>query len=119
MNTCFDIPITVDTIVTRIFGDKLEVSTNFVEIHISNTDRALSVSVADLNEDSNGDNDIILGTALVPGIGNMLVFFNDWPNITTPITKLFKSNPDYRRDAGQNINASNTGDFNGNDVPDV
>ncbi len=118
-NTCLDIPITVDTTVTRIFGDKLEVSTNFVEIHISNTDRVLSVSIADLKEDSYGDNDIILGTALVPGIGNLLVFFNKWTKITTPLTKLFMPNPDYRRNAGKNINASNTGDLNGNNVPDV
>ncbi|MCI0479729.1 carboxypeptidase regulatory-like domain-containing protein, partial [Candidatus Uhrbacteria bacterium] len=52
VNTFNNIVIVADTIVVRNFGDILEVRQDFVEIHISHTDRALSVGAADLLEDS-------------------------------------------------------------------
>ncbi len=119
VNTYNNIVIAPDTFVVRYFGDILETSTDFVEIHISNTDRVLSVATADLKEDSRNDQDIVLGTALVSGLGNMLVFHNDWETSTTPITELFHSTPNYRRDAGQNINAMHKRDITGDGVPDI
>lgn len=119
VNTYSDIVIAPDTFVTKFFGDILETRTDFVEIHISNTDRVLSVTTTDLVEDGRSDDDIILGTALVPGLGNMLVFQNKWESATTPVTELFDPDPTYRRDAGQNINALARNDFSGDGVPDV
>lgn len=119
VNKYLDITITPDTTVVRDFGDILENRTDFVEIHISNTDRVLSVCTADLNEDNKNDLDIVLGTALVSGIGNMLVFQNKWENATTPVTELFESDPNYRRDAGYNINTMIKYDFSEDGTPDV
>ncbi|MDD3642006.1 MAG: SdrD B-like domain-containing protein, partial [Candidatus Krumholzibacteria bacterium] len=119
VNSYLDIPITADTTVTRNFGDILQVTQDFVEIHISNTERVLSVTTADLREDDRRDIDIVLGTALLTGFGNMLVFQNQWESATTPITELFSPDPDYRREAGNNINAMARFDLSGDGVPDV
>lgn len=119
VNTYENILITPDTTVIRDFGDVLESKQDFVEIHISNTDRVLSVSTANLKEDDRNDMDIILGTALFGGIGNMLVFHNKWQSSTTPVTELFESEPVYRRDAGDNINAMEAHDLSGDGTRDV
>ncbi|UCF05583.1 MAG: VCBS repeat-containing protein [bacterium] len=119
VNQYVDIPIVADTTVIRNFGDILEHRQDFVEIHISNTDRVLSVCTADLDEDDKNDKDIVLGTALVAGIGNMLVFHNKWQTSTTPVTELFDSDPVYRRDAGSNINTMSRYDFSEDGTVDV
>lgn len=119
VNTYVNIVISADTTVTRNFGDVLEDRQDFVEIHISNTERVLSVTTANLDEDGNHDQDIVLGTALSGGIGNMLIFHNAWENSATPVHELFQANPSYRRDAGYNINAMARLDLSGDGVPDV
>ncbi|MFA4946998.1 MAG: SdrD B-like domain-containing protein [Candidatus Krumholzibacteriia bacterium] len=119
VNTFNGIVIAVDTLVTRNFGDILEIRQDFVEIHISHTDRALSVAATDLSEDTKGDIDIVLGTALAAATGNMLVFHNDWQSASTPIGELFEADPTYRRDAMQNINTISKYDFTGDGTPDV
>jgi prepilin-type N-terminal cleavage/methylation domain-containing protein len=119
VNTYVNIVISADTTVVRNFGDVLEDRQDFVEIHISNTERVLSVTTANLEEDGNHDQDIILGTALSGGIGNMMVFHNEWENTTTPVYELFNSEPSYRRDAGYNVNAMARLDLSGDGVPDI
>jgi type II secretory pathway pseudopilin PulG len=119
VNTFSNVVIAADTLVTRDFGDILEVRQDFVEIHISHTDRALSVGAADLDEDTKDDVDIVLGTALASGLGNMLVFHNNWQTTATPITELFRSDPTYRRDAGQNVNTLSKFDFDEDSTPDI
>jgi hypothetical protein len=118
-NTYGNILISADTTVVRNFGDVLEERQDFVEIHISNTERVLSVATANLGEDDKHDQDIVLGTALGGGIGNMLVFYNEWENSATPVHELFQPDPSYRRDAGYNINAMTRLDLSGDGVPDV
>lgn len=119
VNTFTNIVIAVDTLVTRNFGDILEIRQDFVEIHISHTDRALSVAAADLGEDTKRDVDIVLGTALASSTGNMLVFHNAWQNASTPIGELFRSDPTYRRDATQNVNTIAKYDFTGDGKADI
>ncbi|MFO7915002.1 MAG: SdrD B-like domain-containing protein [Candidatus Krumholzibacteriales bacterium] len=119
VNKYVDIKIAPDTTVVRNFGDILQEKQDFVEIHISNTERVLSVCTADMKEDSKIDQDIILGTALSTGMGNMLIFHNKWENNTTPVGELFDTDPDYRRDAGDNINTMNVIDLNLDGVKDV
>ena len=119
VNTYLDIVISADTTVVRNFGDVLEDQADFVEIHISNTERVLSVTTANLGEDGNYDQDIVLGTALGGAIGNMFVFHNAWENSATPVYELFDSEPTYRRDAGYNINAMVRLDLSGDGIPDV
>jgi len=119
VNNYVDIKITADTTVVRNFGDILEERQDFVEIHISNTERVLSVCTADMKEDNRDDKDIVLGTALSGGIGNMLIFHNKWENTTTPVGELFHTDPDYRRDAGDNINTMNDYDLNSDGVHDI
>ncbi|MBU8922425.1 MAG: VCBS repeat-containing protein [Bacteroidales bacterium] len=119
VNVYADILIVADTTVVRDFGDVLEEKLDFVEIHISNTDRVLSVSTGNLNEDDKYDTDIVLGTALATGIGNMLVFHNNWETSQTPVHELFNSEPVYRRDAGYNINTMSRYDFSGDGTVDI
>jgi hypothetical protein len=119
VNTYVDIPIVVDTTVVRNFGDVVADTWDYVEIHISNTDRVLSVRATDLVEDGIGDKDIVLGTALTVGFGNMLVFHNNWTSLATPMSELFDPDPVYRRDAGHNINIISTYDLTGDGAPDV
>ncbi len=119
VNTFTNIVIAVDTLVTRNFGDILEIRQDFVEIHISHTDRALSVAAADLGEDTKKDVDIVLGTALASSTGNMLVFHNAWQSASTPIGELFRSDPTYRRDATQNVNTIAKYDFTGDGKADI
>ena len=119
VNKYVDIPIVADTLVVRNFGDMLLDEWNFVEIHISNTERVLSVMSDDLDEDANNDKDIVLGTALGEGIGNMLIFHNMWENMTTPTGELFESDPTYRRDAGYNVNVLGHYDFTGDGTHDI
>ena len=119
VNKYIDIPIVVDTTVVRNFGDVVSETWDYVEIHISNTDRVLSVKATDLKEDAIGDKDIVLGTALTVGLGNMLVFHNNWTSLATPMAELFDPDPNYRRDAGKNINIINTFDVTGDNLPDV
>lgn len=111
--------ISPDTTVTRNFGDILETETDFVEIEIGNTERALSVAALNMYEDSKNDPDIILGTPFTGGAGNMLVYHNAWNNANTALTKLFNDLPDYRRDSGYNINTLSVMDFNGDGVTDI
>jgi len=119
VNTYSNILITPDTLILRNFGDILDNVQDFVEITLAHTDRALSVCAADLNEDAKNDADIVLGTALTGGMGNMLIFQNDWQTSTTPISELFESTPTYRRDAGENINAISRYDFSGDGTLDI
>ena len=119
VNNYENIVIAPDTTVIRDFGDILETRQDFVEIHISNTDRVLSVTTANLAEDDMYDQDIVLGTALATGIGNMLVFHNNWQSSTTPIGELFDHDPTYRRDAGHNINTMRRYDVSGDGTPDI
>ena len=119
VNSYVDIPIVVDTTVVRNFGDVIEDTWDYVEIHISNTDRVLSVSACDLHEDGIGDTDIVLGTALSAELGNMLIFHNNWTSLATPITELFDPDPNYRRDAKRNINIMDAYDLTGDHVPDI
>jgi type II secretory pathway pseudopilin PulG len=119
VNKYTDIPITADTTVVRDFGDILEERTDFVEIHISNTERVLSVTTTNLREDGMGDADIVLGTALTGETGNMLIFHNNWESSTTPLSELFDSDPSYRREAGSNISALVDYDFSRDGVADV
>jgi len=119
INRYENIQITADTVVVRNFGDLLEERQDFVEIHISNTDRVLSISTTDLGEDGYSDKDIVLGTAIATGIGNMLVFHNDWESSTTPVYELFDTIPSFRRDAGDNITTMTTFDYSGDGIRDV
>ncbi|MBN2184214.1 MAG: VCBS repeat-containing protein [Candidatus Krumholzibacteriota bacterium] len=119
VNKFTDIPISADTVIVRDFGDVLEIKQDFVEIHISNTERVLSVSTSDLHEDEKHDTDIVLGTALAAGFGNMLVFHNKCETSATPVTELFDSDPSYWRDAGNNVNVMFDNDFNDDGVYDI
>jgi prepilin-type N-terminal cleavage/methylation domain-containing protein len=119
VNLFTNIRIATDSVSIRDFGDALENCQEFVEINIAHTDRALSVCGVNLGEDSMNDVDIVLGTALTGTLGNMLVFHNNWQSSTTPISKLFESEPTYRRDAAHNVTTMVKRDFSGDGVQDI
>ena len=118
VNTCINIVIATDTVVTRNFGDFLISAKPFIEIVIGNTERALSVGGTDLKEDTKKDTDIVLGTPFGAS-GNLLVFLNKYKNKTTALSALFGSTPDYRRNASHNINTLSIYDFSGDGKPDA
>jgi type II secretory pathway pseudopilin PulG len=119
VNTCVNIPIVVDTVITRNFGDFLLNQNDYIEIVIGNTQRALSVGGTDFKEDNKGDLDIVLGTPFGGAGGNLFVFLNKRKNATTALGALFGSTPDYRRNALNNINTLSIFDFSADGKKDV
>ncbi len=108
-----------DSTVTVNFGDRPETELNFDEIVVSNTDRALSVKGADLQEDNKGDKDIILGTRFATGVSNILVFFAGWTNSNTPNASIFSNTASYTRSGGDDVTALGVGSLGSDAVPDV
>jgi len=118
-NLVGDITIVSDTVVTLDFGDILIKDLEFVEILVSDTDRPLSLSVADMREDGRADTDIVLGTPTSGGPGNTFFYTNEYKDGSTPVSELFDSTPDHIRKAGDDVNAIETMDLDGDKNADV
>lgn len=119
VNMYTDILVAPDTTITRNFGDILDSDIDFVEIVIGDTERALSVGALDFDEDNKNDQDVVLGTPYNGTTGNLLIYQNKWLNANTALTKLFSSEPTYRRSAISDINTISTADLSGDNNWDV
>lgn len=118
-NLVEDIWVVADSTVTVNFGDMEMAELDFIEVFVGDTERPLSVSAADLGEDNNQDSDIILGTPTTVGPGNIFVFRNEYVTSSTPLDQLFNTTPTYVRNAGSDVNAVVTFDFDKNWRADV
>jgi type II secretory pathway pseudopilin PulG len=119
VNRYADILVVPDTTITRHFGDILDSDIDFVEIVIGDTERALSVSSLDFEEDNKNDPDVILGTPYNGTTGNLLIYQNNWKNAHTALTKLFSATPTYRRSAISDVNTISVTDLSGDNNWDV
>jgi prepilin-type N-terminal cleavage/methylation domain-containing protein len=101
------------------FGDILESDLSFTVITLGETQRALSITSADLNEDNKGDVEIILGTKYATGVSNLNVWFNKWKNSSTPNSAIFDQSPSYSRSPAEDIYTVANGDLNNDGTQDV
>lgn len=111
------ISVVINTTITKNFGDILTKDLTFVEVAVSNTQRPLSVSVADFGEDNKGDNDIILGTPTATN--NIFLYLNGYVNSGTPLTSLFTSTPTKSYKATTDVNAIKWMERDGDSYQDV
>lgn len=111
--------VLADSTVQVDFGDILLKDLEFVEILVGDTDRPLSVAVADMKEDPREDTDIMLGTPTSSGAGNIFFYINDWKDLTTPLTALFPPTPSDVRNGATDVNAIAAGDVTGDKFVDV
>jgi type II secretory pathway pseudopilin PulG len=118
-NLVSGVVIATDTTVTLDFGDILLKDLEFVEILVSDTDRPLSLSVADMREDTKLDTDIVLGTPSTGGPGNLFFYINDYNDGSTPVSDLFDSNPTFTRKASTDVNAVEALELSGDKIADV
>lgn len=110
-NVVNGINIAPDTVVTINFGDVPATSMSFSETTVANTEPGVTVATADFKEDANRDSDIVVGTPFSGGVGNVLVFHNEWQSVATPPSALFTTTPSFRRDAGKDVKVVATYDF--------
>jgi type II secretory pathway pseudopilin PulG len=108
-----------DSTVVINFGDILESELSFTVITLGETQRALSITSADLEEDNKGDVEIILGTKYATGVSNLNVWFNKWKNSSTPNSSIYDQSPSYSRSPAEDIYAVSDGDVNNDGVRDV
>jgi type II secretory pathway pseudopilin PulG len=101
------------------FGDMLESELSFTVITLGETQRALSITSADLNEDNKNDKEIILGTKYATGVSNLNVWFNKWKNSSTPNSGIFDQSPSYSRSPAEDIFSVAHGDLNNDGTQDV
>ncbi len=101
------------------FGDILATDLSFTVITLGETQRALCITSANLNEDNRDDPDIILGTKYVAGVTNLNVWFNEWKNASTPNSAVFEQVPTYSRTPNEDILSIDSGDIDGDGASDV
>lgn len=101
------------------FGDMLESELSFTVITLGETQRALSITSADLNEDNKNDPEIILGTKYASGVSNLNVWFNKWKNASTPNSGIFDQTPSYSRTPAEDIYSVVNGDLDNDGTQDI
>jgi prepilin-type N-terminal cleavage/methylation domain-containing protein len=119
INNVTGVVVVADTTITIDFGDILASELSFTVITLGETQRALCITSADLNEDNRGDQEIILGTKYVSGISNLNVWENEWKNSSTPNTAIFDQTPWYSRTPSEDILSVDNGDIDGDGTNDI
>ncbi len=119
LNNITNVSVGHDSTVIINFGDMLESELSFTVITLGETQRALSITSADLNEDNKNDPEIILGTKYATGVSNLNVWFNKWKNASTPNSGIFDQSPSYSRSPAEDIYSVADGDLNNDGTQDV
>lgn len=119
INNVTDVRVGADSTTVVNFGDMLESELSFTVITLGETQRALSITSSDLNEDSKGDREIVLGTKYATGVSNLNVWFNKWKNSSTPNSGIFDQSPSYSRTPAEDIFSVAHGDINNDGIQDV
>lgn len=119
VNNVTNVHVGADSTVIVNFGDMLESELGFTVITLGETQRALSITSADLNEDNKNDAEIILGTKYATGVSNLNVWFNKWKNASTPNSGIFDQSPSYSRTPAEDIYSVVNGDLNNDGTQDV
>jgi hypothetical protein len=101
------------------FGDIPQQDISFQEIVLAQTERALSITAGDVKEDGKGDLDMVLGTHYVGGTNDILLWWNQRKNATTPNSALFTTTPTLQRVVAADVNALVGRDLNGDGAVDL
>lgn len=119
INNVTNVHVGSDSTVIVNFGDILESELSFTVITLGETQRALSITSADLNEDNKNDKEIILGTKYATGVSNLNIWFNKWKNSSTPNSAIFDQAPSYSRTPAEDIFSVAHGDLDNDGSEDV
>lgn len=119
INRVTDLIVAADSTVVVNFGDILEADLSFTVITLGETQRALCITSTDLEEDTKGDVEIVLGTKYASGYTNLNVWFNNWKNSTTPNSAIFAQEPSYSRTPTEDILSIDAGDIDGDGTNDI
>ncbi|UCE03401.1 MAG: hypothetical protein JSW67_04210 [Candidatus Latescibacterota bacterium] len=119
---------TVNTVTVEVYENKISYvefgdigiqDVAFQEIHLADTERALSIVATDLGEDARTDFDVVLGTHYVGGSNDILVWHNQRRNSSTLNSKIFEQTPSYQRIIDADVNAVTAVDLNKDGMSDV
>jgi hypothetical protein len=119
VNNVTNVHVGADSTTILNFGDMLESELSFTVITLGETQRALSITSTDLNEDSKSDREIVLGTKYATGVSNLNIWFNKWKNSSTPNSGIFDQSPSYSRTPAEDIYSVAHGDLNNDGTQDV
>lgn len=101
------------------FGDIGQEDVSFQEITLGDTERALSITSMELFEDNRSDKDIILGTHYVGGSNDILAWWNQRRNSSTPNSAIFETTPTFQRAIDADVNVVVSRDLNNDGHDDV
>jgi hypothetical protein len=111
------VSILENDVVQVLFGDIGQEDVSFQEITLGDTERALSICSMQLLEDNRSDQDIVLGTHYVGGSNDILAWWNQRKNSSTPNSAIFETTPTFQRaiDADVNVVIAHDLDLDGHD----
>jgi hypothetical protein len=101
------------------FGDIGEEDVSFQEITLGDTERALSITAMEMKEDNRSDRDIVLGTHFVSGNNDVLAWWNQRKNSSTPNSAIFEDTPTFQRAIEADVNVVRSSDINGDGHDDL
>ena len=111
--------VKADEITYVSFGDIGQQDVSFQEITLGDTERALSITALDFTEDNRSDKDIILGTHYVGGSNDILAWWNQRKNSSTPNSGIFNNTPDFQRGIDADVNVVISADLNNDGFGDA
>ena len=114
-----DVVVVENQTVNVEFGDIAQQDVTFQEIVLSETERALSINAGDLKEDNRSDLDMILGTHYVGGTNDILTWWNQRQNSSTPNAAIFNQTPSYQRVVAADVNSVVARDLNNDGAVDL
>jgi type II secretory pathway pseudopilin PulG len=102
-----------------VFGDIPQQDVSFQEITLGNTERALSIASLETGEDNRTDMDLALGTHYVGGRNDLLVWWNNRTNSSTPNSAIFNTTASFQRVISADVNAIAVRDLSGDGRDDA
>lgn len=118
-NVYSNVTVYIDSTIVLNYGDILSTSLDFDEISLNSSDPVLSITSTDLQEDTRGDPDLVVGSTFNSGISNILVYWNDRKNASTPPSAIFPMTPTFGRNAPHDVLTLDSGNLNGDPIDDV
>lgn len=104
-NTIHSVRVDPNVTIQVSFGDIVQENVDFDIITLADTERALSLTSGDVQEDNKGDADLVLGTRSSSGTNNLILWTNERRNANTPNGAIFSSTPSATRNAGSDVMA--------------
>jgi len=114
-----NVVVKANEIVTVEFGDIGQQDVSFQEITLGDTERALSITAMQMKEDNRSDKDLVLGTHFVGGNNDVLAWWNQRRNSSTPNSAIFDNAPTFQRSIDADVNVVMAHDLNGDGHDDL